>query len=200
MTLHSVSLVYPEIPSQTDKKILMRYMTLFRDSITCPYCHQHFKVIFQNYITRYPDWNASRFDFFLFVVRAHNTVNKRLNKPRPATIQECLDSYRRTTQINSALVYRQKYLEYLLRNWTREMGGDGMIHAGEVREMKRITEEYWNRLTDESTATFDMNADVLLYIDETPQTRKLMSSSGSIINVPTNQVNVGFRGGRLRLR
>lgn len=200
MTLHSVSLVYPEIPSQTDKQILMRYMTLFRDSITCPYCHQHFKVIFQNYVTRHPEWNASRFDFFLFIVRAHNTVNKRLNKPRPATIQECLDAYRRTTQINSALVYRQKYLEYLMRNWTREMGGDGMIHAGEVREMKRITEEYWNQLTDESTDTFDMNADVLLYIDETPQTRKLMSSKGNIINVPTNHVNVGFRGGRLRLR
>ena len=80
------------------------------------------------------------------------------------------------------------------------MTGDGMIHAGEVREMKRITEEYWNRLTDESTATFDMNADVLAVIDETPQTRQIMSSAGGLLNVPTAQVNVGFRGGRLRLR
>ena len=200
MTLHSVSLLYPEIPSQADKEILKRYMGLFRDSITCPYCHQHFKVMFQNYVTRHPEWNASRFDFFLFVVRAHNTVNKRLNKPKLATVKECLEAYTRNTQINSGLVYRQKYLEYLQRNWGREMTGDGMIHAGEVRELKRITDQYWNRLTDESTSTFDMNADVVAFIDDTPQTRQIMSSGGGLLNVPTAQVSVGFRGGRLRLR
>lgn len=200
MTLHSISLIYPEIPSQTDKQILLRYMSLFRDSISCPYCHQHFKVIFQNYITRHPEWNSSRFDFFLFIVRAHNTVNKRLNKPKPATVQECLDMYRQNTQNNSGFVYRQKYLEYLARNWGRDFGGDGMIHAGEVREMKRINDEYWNRLTDESTSTFDMKADVLAFIDETPQTRSLMSASGRFLTVPTNQVQVGFRGGRFRLK
>ena len=200
MTLHSISMIYPEIPSQTDKQILLRYMSLFRDSITCPYCQQHFKVIFQNYITRHPEWNSSRFNLFLFIVRAHNTVNKSLNKPKPATVQECLDIYRQNTQINSGFVYRQKYLEYLSRNWGRDMGGDGMIHLGEAREMKRINDEYWNRLTDESTSTFDMKADVLAFIDETPQTRSLMSASGRFLTVPTQQMNVGFRGGRFRLK
>jgi hypothetical protein len=79
------------------------------------------------------------------------------------------------------------------------MGGDGMIHAGEAREMKRITEEYWNRMTDESTATFNMKADVLAFIDETPQTRSIMGSRGVMMSVPTAHTNVGFRGGRLRL-
>lgn len=175
-------------------------MILFRDTISCPHCQQHFKIIFQNYTTSHPEWNSSRFQFFLFVVRAHNTVNKRLNKPKPSTVQECLEMYRKNTQINSGLFYRQKYLEYLTRNWGREMGGDGMIHMGEVREMKRITDEYWNRMTDESTSTFDMKADVLAFIDETPATRGIMTSGGTILSVPTQHMNIGFRGGRLRLK
>jgi hypothetical protein len=200
MTLHSISLIYPEVPSNADKEILKRYMAVFRDSIACPYCHQHFKVIFHNYITSHPEWNSSRFQFFLFVVRAHNTVNKRLNKPKLATVQECLDAYRRNTQINSGIVYRQKYIEYLFRNWAREMTGDGMIHMGESRELKRITEEYWNRMTDERIDTFDMDADVLAFIDETPATRSLMGLSGKPISIATNYSNIGFRGGRFRLK
>lgn len=200
MTLHSVSMLYPEAPSHTDKEILKRYMGVFRDSISCPYCHQHFKVMFQNYTTSHPEWNSSRFQFFLFVVRAHNTVNKRLSKPRLATVQECLDAYRRNTQINSGRVYRQKYIEYLIRNWGREMTGDGMMHMGETKTLRQITDDYWNRMTDERTDTFDMNADVLAFIDETPSSRSIMSSTGILMSIPTKHVNVGFRGGRLRLR
>ena len=118
MTLHSVSLLYPEVPSQADKEILKRYMTAFRDSISCPSCQSHFKIIFQNYTASHPEWNSNRFQFFLFVVRAHNTVNKRLNKPCPNTVQECLSMYYANTKINSGLVYRTKYLEYLIRNWS----------------------------------------------------------------------------------
>lgn len=200
MTLHSISLIYPEVPSQTDKEILKRYMGLFRDSITCPYCHQHFKVIFQNYVVRHPEWNTSRFNFFLFIVRAHNTVNKRLNKPKLASVRECLDAYRRNTQINSGVVYRQKYLEYLTRNWSREMTGDGMMHMGETRALRQINDEYWNRLTDDSIDTFDMNADVLQLIDETPPTRSIMSASGLPVSVPNKSLHIGFKGGRFRLK
>jgi hypothetical protein len=200
MTLHSVSMLYPEVPSQTDKEILKRYMASFRDSITCPHCEQHFKVMFQNYTASHPEWNSSRFQFFLFVVRAHNTVNRRLNKPCPATVQECLDMYSANTKFNSGIVYRKKYLEYLARNWSRELTGDGMMHMGETRHLKRITEEYWNQKTDDSTHTFDMNANVNAYIDETPRTRNIMSSSGALSVVPSKLMNVGFREGRFRLR
>jgi hypothetical protein len=200
MTLHSVSLLYPEIPSQTDKEILKRYMNAFRDSITCPHCEQHFKVMFQNYTASHPEWNSSRFQFFLFVVRAHNTVNRRLNKPCPATVQECLDMYYANTKFNSGLVYRSKYLEYLTRNWAREMTGDGMMHMGETRQMKRITDEYWNHKTDDSTQTFDLSANVNAYIDETPRTRNVMNSSGSVSVMPSKLTSVGLREGRFRLR
>ena len=80
------------------------------------------------------------------------------------------------------------------------MGGDSMIHMGEVREMKRITEEYWNSMTGESVATFDTNADVLELIDDTPQSRYLMTARGTLATVPTSGANIGFRGGRFRLK
>ena len=200
MTLHSVSLLYPEIPSQADKEILKRYMASFRDSISCPHCEQHFRIMFQNYTASHPQWNSSRFQFFLFVVRAHNTVNRRLNKPRPATVQECLNMYVANTKFNSGAVYRKKYLDYLFSNWGREMTGEGMMHMGQARQMKKITEEYWNQITDTSTSTFDMSADVDTSIDETPPTRKIMTPSGALSIMPSKMTGIGLKEGRFRLR
>jgi hypothetical protein len=136
----------------------------------------------------------------MFVVRAHNTVNKRLNKPKPDSIQACLDMYKTTTQNTSGLGYRTAYINYLLRNYGREMSGDGFMHAGEVREMKRITEEYWNKKTDESTTSFQMEANVLEFIDENSSTRTIMNSRGSLSEVVNQSFNIGFKGGRFQLR
>jgi hypothetical protein len=108
--------------------------------------------------------------------------------------------YYANTKFNSGLVYRSKYLEYLTRNWSREMTGDGMMHMGETRNLKKITEEYWNQQTDDSTRTFDMKADVNAYIDETPRTRNIMSSSGALSVVPTKLTAIGLREGRFRLK
>lgn len=199
MTLHSISLLYPESPSQADKQILKRYMDLFRDTITCPYCQSHFKIIYTNYARSHPEWANSRFDFFMFVVRAHNTVNKRLNKPKPESVQACLDMYKATTQNTTGLGYRTAYLTYLLRNYGREMSGEGYMHLSEVREMKRITEEYWNKKTEESISSFQMDANVLEFIDENSITRSIMTSRGSLAEVASQSLTVGLRGGRFRL-
>ena len=200
MTLHSISLLYPESPSQADKQILKRYMDLFRDTITCPHCHSHFKIIYANYMRSHPEWADSKFDFFMFVVRAHNTVNRRLNKPKPDSIKECLDMYRATTQNTSGIGYRTAYINYLLRNYAREMSGDGFMHAAEVRELKKITEEYWNKKTDESTSSFEMNANVLEFIDENSSTRTIMTSRGSLAEVASQSFSIGLKGGRFQLR
>jgi hypothetical protein len=199
MTLHSVSMLYPEQPGNADKQILKRYMELFRDSLSCPHCHQHFKTMFANYTRVHPEWNSSRFAFFLFVCRVHNTVNRRLQKPKPDSVQACLDAFQAATQHTSSLTYRMKYLDYLARNWSREMTGEAFMHLGEVREMRRITEEYWNTKTDDSTSTFDMSADVLESVDETPGERTLMTGRGTLATVSSMGINVGFRGGRFRL-
>lgn len=80
------------------------------------------------------------------------------------------------------------------------MTGDGMMHMGETRQMKRITEEYWNHKTDDSTQTFDLSANVNAQIDETPRTRNVMNSSGSVSVMPSKLTSVGLREGRFRLR
>jgi hypothetical protein len=199
MTLHSISLLYPEYPSQADKQILKRYMDLFRETITCPHCQSHFKVIYTNYARAHPEWTNSRFDFFMFVVRAHNTVNRRLNKPKPDSVQACLDMYKATTQNTSGLGYRTAYINYLLRNYGREMSGEGFMHAAEVREMKRITEEYWNMKKEESTSSFQMEANVLEFIDENSSTRTIMSAKGTLSEVVSSSLSIGFKGGRFQL-
>ena len=194
MTLHSVSMLYPESPSIADKAILKRYIELFRDTLTCIHCHNHFKTLYDTYTRRHPDWANSRFDLFLFVARAHNAVNLRLNKPRPASVQECITTFQSNTVVTSALTYRMKYVEYLLRTWAREMSGESMMKVSLVRELKRITEEYWNTKQEMGVRTFNMSANVF-------ETESDASSRPSTISqVTSQQVNIGFKGGRLQLR
>ena len=201
MTLHSVSFLYPERPSDADKALLKRFMVLFRDTITCPYCYQHFKVIFENYTKVHPEWVNSRFDFFMFVCRAHNTVNRRLNKPQPDSVSACIQRFTDNTKVTSALTYRMKYLDYLSRNYGMELSGDNMMKIASVREMRKIMNEYWNTLTDTGTATFRMDADVLDYINESPSTRQIMTSGGSLSTISASPaMRVGLQGGRFRLR
>ena len=201
MTLHSVSFLYPERPSDADKALLKRFTVLFRDTITCPYCYQHFKVIFENYTKAHPEWVSSRFDFFMFVCRAHNTVNRRLNKPQPDSVSACIQRFTDNTKVTSALTYRMKYLDYLSRNYGMELSGDSMIKIASVREMRKIMNEYWNTLPDTGTATFRMDADVLDYINESPSTRQIMTSGGSLSTISTSPaMRVGLQGGRFRLR
>jgi hypothetical protein len=93
---------------------------------------------------QYPNWADSRNNFVLFTIRAHNTVNKRLDKPRPSTVFECLATLREIVKNKSAPDYRNSYLAYLTNNWIREGGGEGMIQVGHVREMRKINDQYWN--------------------------------------------------------
>jgi hypothetical protein len=142
----------------------------------------------------HPEWANSRFDFFLFVSRAHNTVNARLNKPKPDTVENCITAFRSNTVVTNSLTYRTKYIEYLMRTWSMEMSGDSMIKIGLAKELKKITQEYWNIKTDTSTSSFDMSANVLdLIADDT-------SSKASLSSIVTQPMNIGFRGGRFQLR
>ena len=200
MTLHSVSLLYPESPSNTDKQILKRYVDLLRDTISCPHCQHHFRIIYANYVRNHPEWANSKFDFFLFVVRAHNTVNNRLNKPKPGSVSACLEAYKNATKNTSGVGFRQAYINYLLRNYGREMSGEGYMHAAESREMKKINEEYWDSKNDESVSSFRMDANVLELIDESSGVRSLMTSRGTLTEVSSKQLSIGFKGGRFQLR
>jgi hypothetical protein len=191
MTLHSVSLIYPETPSLAEKAIAVKFVDAFAECISCHFCKTHFITMRAMYQISNPDYLDSRNNFALFVFRAHNTVNARLDKPKQATVSECLQTLKQASAQNSMLAFRTSYINYLINNWNKEAGGDAMITRGVVRELKKIIEEYFNP-RDTGTLPEIAEADVLTPIEN----RQLRFIS------PTHlvSVNVGFRGGKLRLK
>lgn len=202
MTLHSISLLYPDNPSQNDKQILQIFLDDFANSITCPYCERHFKTMFENYRKLHPEWSSSKFQLFLFVARAHNTVNKRLEKPLKKTVQECLDSITQGTLYTSAVDFRRKYINYVAQRMMAEMSGDNMIKVSQAQSMRRTNESYWNSKI-QGDLNFNMDANVLEFISDQATSQRFMI--GGRVSTLHNQIggsapSIGLKGGRFRLK
>lgn len=189
LTLHSVSLIYPENPSEAEKAIANRFLVLFSETISCITCKNHFKIILTFYRHTYPNFLDSRQDFAMFVFRAHNSVNKRIDKPRPSTVAECLASLRHATTHTSFAQFRKSYLNYLNRNSNNDYSGDGMITKKSIKEMEKINDEYWSL---REIPIPELDEDNVLITIEKNDAR--ISPAGNI-----SSVKVGFAGGRLRL-
>ena len=198
MTLHSISAIYPESPTPEEKILLSNFLEAFRETISCPSCKGHFTRMFNTYKSIHPEWNASRFDFFLFVCRAHNTVNKRLDKPIIGTITDCIETMKMNTKINTGAMYRNAYIDYLGRNWRREMSAEGFIMGDIVKKMKKINDEYFTpRDTGFTDLTFDRDASVVEFIPE--DTRQYRAMGAVPDPIAFRQMKIGFQGGKLRL-
>ena len=197
MTLHSISLNYPETPSSEDKSIVFAYMKSFAASITCPSCRSHFTSMFAMYKSRHPEWANSKFDLFLFVVRAHNTVNKRLDKPIVYTVADCLQTIANNSKNTPLYVFRQNYISHVINNYQREMSGEGRILLGFIREVQKINNEYWNSRECAIADIVFPEENVTEFIEDTSRRVQTPYSSSSVV-IP---LNVGFRirGGKLRL-
>ena len=144
MTLHSISAIYPEHPTHADMTLLDQFMNGFRETITCPYCKTHFTTMFNKYKQIHPEWNLSRQSFFIFVCRAHNTVNRRLDKPLYKTVSECIETLKNATTTKTPSQFRKAYLDYLVSNWSRQTDGEGLMMMGSVRRLIKINTEYFN--------------------------------------------------------
>lgn len=167
MTLHSISAIYPENPTAADKSILVEFISSFRDCITCQYCRGHFSRMFNSYTKSHPEWNASRFDLFVFICRAHNTVNKRLDKPVFTSLKDCIERLQYNTKNRAAAEYRRSYIRYLISDWSKISGGDGMIAVHHAKKIQKINDEYFNpRDTGFNELTFEKNAKVDEFIPE----------------------------------
>ena len=198
MTLHSISCLYPQVPTNDDKLIVSKFINLFKETITCPSCRSHFESMITMYPKKYPNWLNSQFDFFLFVARAHNTVNKRLDKPRLTTVQDCLKTFKSNIQFTSPAQFRHNYLMYLTRNWTQEQSGEGYMRMAMVNEMKKINEKYWSsREIDIQAFDIQHEADVLESILQDPSKYSPSPTIPVFANNPN--LHIGFKNGRLKL-
>ena len=196
ITLHSISVNYPTNPQREDKVIVKKFLDLFAETISCPSCKGHFTNMYQSYTRQNPTWADSKYNLFLFIVRAHNTVNKRIDKPRPATVAEALNMLRRATQLKTPAEYRASYITYLTNNWARQGGGEGFIQMSYVREMKKINDQYWSARESGFSMTFP-EADVLLVLTNVPS-YMLPFTKPNVPGQQNVQPNLGLklRGGR----
>jgi hypothetical protein len=156
--------------------------------------------MYENYRRTHRDWADSRFNLFLFIARAHNNVNKRLEKPVKSSVQECLDGIIAASQYTSLTEFRRKYIDYVIQRMAAEMSGDSLVKVGYAKNMRWINETYWNSKLTTDTSGFDMSADVLERINDEPATVRFMFGGNRPTTMETASLpSIGFRGGRLRL-
>jgi hypothetical protein len=141
-TLHSTAFAYPEAPSQSEKNLMTTWLDMFRDTITCPTCKGHFTTLLTNYRTQFPNFMGSRHDFVIFTFRAHNAVNRRLNKPIYASVEACVETLRAVVRTRSAQDYRTAYLNHITRHWKTFQDISGIVAVKKINEMRKIEVDY----------------------------------------------------------
>jgi len=142
MTLHSVASLYPNTPTEAERLLMVKWLDLFRDTITCPSCQGHFAELLASYRAQFPNMLYSRRDFLLFTFRAHNSVNKRIGKPVYGTVQECFDLLRKNVQFNKAQGFRITYTNHITRHWRTFQDASGMSAMKKINEIKKIEMQY----------------------------------------------------------
>jgi hypothetical protein len=160
MTLHSTAFAYPENPSDSERELLRTWLDMFRDTITCPSCKGHFTTLLANYRTQFPTMLGSRHDFVVFTFRAHNAVNKRLNKPVYSSVEECIATLRNNVKNRTAKEYRVSYLNHITRFWKTFQDITGIVALKKINEMKRIEADYVS--TRDTNFTVQIRPDIVV--------------------------------------
>jgi hypothetical protein len=143
-TLHSVAALYPDDPSESEKMLLIRWIESFRRCIVCDKCKTHFTTLIGEYFRMHPDWNSSRKNLTLFVMRAHNTVNVR-QLSRPAlSLEESIAALKTNIPESKAAAMRQSYIVHIRHEWNRSLNLDGVTAARYIRELILVETDYWS--------------------------------------------------------
>lgn len=184
MTLHSISVAYPDKPSESDKLLLNEFMNSFGATITCINCRQHFGNMFTGYKQNVPSWANSKQDLFLAICRLHNTVNKRLDKPIPTTVAECIASLKTATSYTNQSEFRKRYIEYLQRDWNIFGRGTSyqVIAFNAIEKMQKINETYWNPKEIQYSSVNFTEADVVTYPNQ-PVVQKIIFPKPKLRNI-----------------
>lgn len=201
MTLHSVSTLYPERPSQAEKDLLTTWLGLFTDTITCPHCRDHFRSMLSAYRTKFPTYLNSRQDFAMFAFRCHNVVNARLSKPVYSTLDECMARLRENTKTRSAQDYRISYVNHLTRFWATIQDTAGITALKKVLEMKKIEIDYFGPRDTKFEVSLQNDGVVIprAWVEHTPEGHPVEATRPVLR--PNDTTRTGFRvvGGRMRL-
>jgi len=197
MTLHSVASCYPDSPTSAEQTLTQAWLDMFQSTITCPSCREHFGISLTSYRRNYPNMLASRRDFLLFTFRAHNAVNRRLNKPIYPTVAACFEILRTNVKSRPAQQYRAAYLSHIQRFWRTMQDASGMVSLKKIQEMIKIETQYVRK--HENNFEQDIPEDTVVI-------------AGNILDSPSEETplavrfeprsapRIGLSGGRFQVR
>ena len=140
--MHSVALSYSEVPTESEKVLMNKWLDMFRDTITCAHCREHFTNMLARYKTHFPTFLNSRQSFVIATFRMHNTVNRRLSKPIYNTVAECISTLEETIKRKTPTEYRIAYLTHIANYWRSMQDISGIVSVRKIQEMKKIENEY----------------------------------------------------------
>lgn len=143
MTLHSVSTLYPERPTQTEQTLMSTWLDMFRDTITCNSCRGHFTEMLAAYRSHFPRMLSSRQDFAIAVFRMHNAVNRRLSKPVYDSVDKCMETLHNNLKTRTAKEYRFAYVNHIMRYWKSLQDISGITAVKKIRQMQKIEDDYF---------------------------------------------------------
>lgn len=203
MTLHSVSTIYPERPTQSEKDLMTKWLGFFTDTITCPYCQGHFREMHAKYRERFPGYLDSRQAFAMFAFRCHNVVNARLSKPVYGTLEECMTVLRSNLKTRTAQDYRISYVNHIMRYWSGIQDTHGITALKKVYEMKKIEIDYFG-LRDTKFEVQLRDDGVVIprqWVEHVPGGHPVETQAPRLMPRGNDQLRAGFRmqGGRMRL-
>lgn len=179
------------------------WLDMFRDTITCPHCREHFTSMLQTYRSKFPGMLSSRQEFALFTFRAHNAVNRRLRKPIQPTLEECMTSLQNNIKTRSAANYRVSYLDHIQKYWRSWQDVTGIVALKKINEMRKIEVTYVQ--PRDSNFNVTLISDVVVLPQDSLEPKEGPTEGRSpAIGLPRGQVGVraGFRitAGGIRLR
>jgi hypothetical protein len=185
-----VAAAYPDNPAASDKSNAIQFLDLFTDTITCRICKEHFSRIYRSYVTFYPDYLNNKRNFFIFTLRAHNEVNRSLDKPLLTSINDCLVSLKNACSVTPIKTFKDNYMSYLIRTWAHEMTGDALIYKSKAIAMRELLTKI------NLTNCFN----VVLDEDDVSSYRLTVPKRNNISHEDYSSIRIGFSGGRLKLR
>jgi hypothetical protein len=158
------------------------------------------------YRAMFPNMLQSRQEFCLFTFRAHNAVNRRLNKPMYATVEECLTTLQTNVKTRSAKEYRAAYFRHILQSWSTYRDATGFSALKKILELRKIDADY--------IQPRDTNFDILLASDVVVLPRNVLERgatgleearptqglAGTLQSVTNPRVGIRFTSQGLRLR